>query len=879
MTLFLLSTRMQTMFSTLKQTTSIKLKRLGARQKDLEQFRQRVNDKTVARSGDAKMVRSLLDQMCEWGYKFPDMKEVDVLRAFLDQAVWDTSITPESINEWGKKLSHYLQVQESRFYISRIFGQLVLDWIQITSNKTSSALSNETEEFESFRKDFHDQKEIWTNYAFSAQSVDEQRITQYLTTLFEPVTNKNPLSKEPLDCIRENFRSFDTETLIDVSADTLKIAIDCILKDDLFSGQKRKTLETFRQNTIVLKEFADVIRSELETISDWSWEVQPIRMIVRRHINGKYRVYMDEEIIDAILIQLVGMSWAKEVRKSFDLILNSDAWKSSADKRLHRKDIRRREHFLGVSFEKAKQTYNIQHNRSTMYKCWYFLAQLPDSGSIASYDEGNDDSNDEDGDTSLHNMVEEKRMGSTKHKTLRVVTTELLIQRHLRGESTYLQTDFKWFGPSISHDMLWTVLRFFHFPPKWMRFFKSFLEPEVIFSAEGSNVKPKMRVRGTPMGHALSTTLGEIILFVLDFAVNQATGGNNLYRFHDDIHFVGSQSDCIIVWKTLREFSMIMGLELNEEKSAAITCSKEDTIVSQSNELPKGALRWGFLKLLPTGQWVVDDEVFDKNVKEMTFQLKTCDTVFAFIHAYNTYVKFFENNLGHIGWALGKQHALMVMEYLSKLQVSVFVDLSDGKYQDIVPYLRNWIQNTMQEQGSLVELPDEFFYFPTNMGGLQVYNPFSKFLGRVSKLWENVDDHIGHCVELERKDYDKALQNYEAGLVENTFEHDENESFMSYEEYAQAFEDRSDHLYGLYMQMVNALKVPSPELSFYADSLLESYCCMHGGRAPPQLEDWALERFGADAFRRFGDLNVGDKEYLPIGLVSLLLKERMHWHN
>jgi len=44
------------------------------------------------------------------------------------------------------------------------------------------------------------------------------------------------------------------------------------------------------------------------------------------------------------------------------------------------------------------------------------------------------------------------------------------------------------------------------------------------------------------MSHVLSDTLGEAVLFCLDFAVNQRTKGRNIYRFHDDLWFWGKAS-------------------------------------------------------------------------------------------------------------------------------------------------------------------------------------------------------------------------------------------------------------------------------------------------------------------------------------------------
>ena len=114
------------MFATLRHTTNIKLRQLHLRQRELDEFRKTVNDKSVADSREADKVLSLLHQMLEWGYKFTDENEVNALKAFLNQAAWDQSISKEKIKEWGALLSKKLQVQDNRYRLSEIFCKIVL---------------------------------------------------------------------------------------------------------------------------------------------------------------------------------------------------------------------------------------------------------------------------------------------------------------------------------------------------------------------------------------------------------------------------------------------------------------------------------------------------------------------------------------------------------------------------------------------------------------------------------------------------------------------------------------------------------------------------------------------------------------------------------
>ncbi|KAJ3145409.1 hypothetical protein HDU86_000930 [Geranomyces michiganensis] len=50
----------------------------------------------------------------------------------------------------------------------------------------------------------------------------------------------------------------------------------------------------------------DVLNLRLASIERWTWETDAVPLDMRRQINGKFRVYMHEEITQALLIHHVG---------------------------------------------------------------------------------------------------------------------------------------------------------------------------------------------------------------------------------------------------------------------------------------------------------------------------------------------------------------------------------------------------------------------------------------------------------------------------------------------------------------------------------------------------------------------------------------------
>lgn len=125
---------------------------------------------------------------------------------------------------------------------------------------------------------------------------------------------------------------------------------------------------------------------------------------------------------------------------------------------------------------------------------------------------------------------------ATKQSLLHLISTETLINTRLHGSFSILQSDSRWFGPSLPHTTILTVLRFFGVTSLWLTFFEKFLEAPLKFAQDGPDAQTQVRKCGVPIQHRLSDALGEAVLFCLDFSVNKSTQ-SNLYRMHDDLWF------------------------------------------------------------------------------------------------------------------------------------------------------------------------------------------------------------------------------------------------------------------------------------------------------------------------------------------------------
>jgi hypothetical protein len=148
--------------------------------------------------------------------------------------------------------------------------------------------------------------------------------------------------------------------------------------------------------------------------------------------------------------------------------------------------------------------------------------------------------------------------------------------------------------------------------------------------------------------HVLSTVIGEVILFALDYAVNQTTDGAQLFRMHDDF-WIWSRSHAVVVkaWEAINQFSTVMGVTLNKAKSGSISTLRRAGNRNESGpldpSLPQGNIRWGFLLLDPaSGRFIIDQEMVTSHVDKLQRQLQDRKSVFEWIQTWNAFAgRFF----------------------------------------------------------------------------------------------------------------------------------------------------------------------------------------------------------------------------------------------
>lgn len=258
------------------------------------------------------------------------------------------------------------------------------------------------------------------------------------------------------------------------------------------------------------------------------------------------------------------------------------------------------------------------------------------------------ESSDEEAEESDSSDVDDEAQKSrnamaAKQSLLHILSADIMIQTQLKGDITVFRSQFDNLYPSLPHATIKAVLSFFGVSKKWLDFFTRFLQAPLRFADEPS-AEPRQRKTGTPGSHVLSEVFTEVVLFCLDFLVNQSTDGEILWRLHDDFWFWTPDNEkAMRAWGTVNTFARTMGLSLSEVKSGAVRMkgSRETQAGIEAAEagskLPQGQIRWGMLSLNPdSGRFEIDQDMVDQHIEELSRQLKDKgSSVFAWIQVSN----------------------------------------------------------------------------------------------------------------------------------------------------------------------------------------------------------------------------------------------------
>ncbi|KAF4571194.1 hypothetical protein EYR36_008523 [Pleurotus pulmonarius] len=814
------------------------------------------------------LLRAVRDWSGSGGFKDPNAKQIiggkldlEHLDLWLRQSKKDPCFSPSIIRQWGDNLEAHIRHNLSRFKYAHLFGNLLTEWTAsgdstsipgvLPSSTPSSPVAQE-EPASTGRKEMVEQMERLQSIIFEPAAIDVAAYTSYLDGLFS-----SDAGKEVLKSIRDQIQSMSIQLQhTRITADDMSWTIQSVLSSDLMNQAKRATLKEMAANTIVLEELASVLTMRLADLESWSWPADGILVEMRRALNGKYRAFNDPDILDGLFLEYIGVKWQIAFKDAFRSVLSSSVWKPSIPF-IPRKDLDNRRRFIDSSAETFR--CSLESSRVLNRHNHFFLTQLTSTTARRQYDDEGDPE---------ESSNEKLKAAQIKQRLIHLMMTDCLLNTAVHKSHTVVRSDFEWFGPSLPHDSMLATLKYFGVSQPWLKFFKSFLRAPTRFQQDPTS-GVRVRERGTPTLYSISQLLGEVVLFGMDFAVNQRGNGLYLYRLHDDLWLWDPEQDrCEAAWAEMSAFASVAGLKFNEDKTGAIRVGGE-----LSAKFPRGDVRWGFLKFdVEQARFAIDQEGVTPHIIEFRRQLDATKSVFGWVNVFNRYMAFFRRNFGGRPPACFGQPLINdIIDTFARIQRELFPNHVGGA----IGYLRSLIKTRF----GVDNIPEGYFYFPINQGGLELRNPMVEAYvlqtsGHVSNNSENPESSlpsqpfVTHMEVRDKQRYRELQENWELGRTANTFQAGAPDEFLSFEEYVRYRETLLEHWTVLWQEM---LRVPDPR-NITLPPVLQALQTVHNDDYYTQ---YVLALYGEELVQTFGSLELVDASLIPVGMVDLFKTSNM----
>ncbi|KAI0134778.1 hypothetical protein BJ170DRAFT_679658 [Xylariales sp. AK1849] len=861
-----------------------------------------------------------------------ELKNLDLLLA---QARYDPSVSTKSFGDWESSMLRHLEAQTLKFRFASLYAELVTEWL---SSEQSAEDSETTYNRNGPSREAKSESRLeWERNVFAAAEVDESKLQGFLANLFDDEDKPMKRSTNALKLLSEKIAAFEVElsSPTQFTSSSLRWAIQGLLTSNLLSDEKREVLKGFQGNNIILAEVADVLNMRITALDSWSWGTS-VSVQQMRKISGVYDIHMHEDLLQAIFLQYVGVKWSVFFKLAFRNLRKFGGPWIDVRANVPKIDKKRLGYYLGP----VQTDPSVQHTRRRLFRQHYFLAHLLDSENqhIQTVDGEEEaevqtaglmkqmasrsaqpsaqsggrgqgkggakrhrkilpkrDPEDSETDAEQDDSQSSKKPMDAKQRLLHILSTEIAVNTRIHGEITAFRSSFVTWNALLPHATIRTVLAFFGVSSLWLDFFMKFLEAPLRFLDEDESVAPRVRRRGTPTSHVLSEVFGEVVLFCLDFSINQSTNGSPLYRLQDDLWFWGPDHQLAVkAWDAIRQFASVTGTKLNMSKSGTVRIvGASDAALPIDPSLPQGRICWGFLRLSPeTGRFEINQEMVDSHIEELQKQLQSKrSSIFAFIQTWNAYAStFFTSNFGSPANCFGRDHVDLMLATHSRIQREVFSAESTvhagegGEAASVVDYLKG----VLEKRFNVSDIPDAYLFFPVELGGLDLQSPFISILQIRDSILKDSSELLDQFEESERDEYNRVKAAFEKGeVVQQRYaledpdwepaEKRDREVFMSFEEFTRWREEFTfdfDHrLSDVYEELLEKPKEESLELDnariasgISALNRQENLRGILGDwhRMEPYWR-WVVMQYGPEIMDRFEGLNIVDAGLLPMG--------------
>ncbi|KAJ4372889.1 hypothetical protein N0V83_003180 [Neocucurbitaria cava] len=868
---------------TLQSITTTKMREQNKRRKTFESSKATVLKSAAAASNDRARLEVLLSGFKDLSFSNKGVFYVDEDRTnharnvarYLEQSYRDPSVSSSIIQGFAGNFRQKLDQESQRFEFADLYYRLLGEWTDASSKPLEQSEQKEEEEeldgsFEHVQKyDLEKLRDKFAGVVFTPLETDEVEIDNYLASLFQ-----DDHAAKLLEEIRKSNTEFAKELkkrTAPFDSRTLKQCIQALLRNTLLNDDAKNTLSEFTTNEVVLDEIADVLNLRFADLDNWSWEAdEGMYYEPRRQLNGKYRIMMDMDILQAIFLHYIAVNWCSQLKLALSCLPNDNKfWRGP--KKMTEEEKGRYRYFTG-----SHPTAGVSTKEMETFCETFFMSAMPSS----LLDSGDPYGEDKDAEAA----ADETKTGlGMRQMFLRQLATDVIIRRSLHGEVAVVQSDLQWYATGLPHSTLFAVLRFWGVPEDWISLFRKYAEAPLRMTATpGENVRT--RKRGIPITDAFETLFGESVLFCMDVAVNRLSD-MTLIRFHDDLFLSGEPLQCANAWETIEGFVKVLGLDINTSKTGSVylyNAGRDDDLLAR---FPKGPVCMGMLQLTPEGDWAIDQKQVAAHVRQLQKQLGQCNSIISWIQTWNACMgRFFQDTFGKPANCFGQAHVDAILETHASMQRQLF-ETHGGS-------VTNYLREQILERFEVDKVPDSFFFLPEEFGGLGLQNPFIPFFVLKDNVLKSPLDRIAEFRKDEKRAYKEASEDFVAlsdavkqrrvreGLGDRS-EHPAilSEAFFSFEEYTAYREQHSYELLGAFDDLMRKPIVqdvyPVKEVLPWFAELSHSH-----GTSWYQLSNenkWIMNMYAEELKQRFGALSIVDKNLLPSGVMSMLKTKKVTW--
>jgi hypothetical protein len=641
--------------------------------RELQRQRDRLNDHYAAVEARAAHAGSELDRLhvlydglrearFAQSPLHPDVANLDAL--FLEARLG--TAPPALVESWVRRLRHELAQGRLRAEFAYVFGRLLDEWANPDAGPAPDGGEPPPGE------------EPWAGLWEESPAATDLAL---LDRLFER-------NRAVFDAVRESVRLFGEGSAFRPVEDDEVRALLGALGRDIYrqASLRRQAVATLASNTQV-HEYAGVLTILLSNLPEWDWPAEGVELRPLWTRN-KWRPYLDEDLLTILFLQLIGLRWGmhlKGVVRGQSRDVRSGPFKVEEGIPEHALQVETRR------LDRAGSLF-LPHVPATLRE-WVKSGGYGESG----YGGGGGREEPDALERLLAMLAGEVKFHGDAHP----------------GQPLFVvQTDLRNFYSTIPHPVLAALFDRLGFPPAWKAFFDRYLKVRM----KGAG-RPRPVRRGLLLDHTLGAVFAELLLWLLDIHVYQATRVR-LFRVVDDLYFTASTHElALAAWRAVGEFCAACGLETNAAKSGSVCLfGRADT-----RGLPDGPPRWGLLRLQPDTTWAVDEPALDRLQERIREEIGAVPAVLALVARTNDYLSYLLRNLG-VRVALDAGHLERVGRRLARLFQGLFGPghgVADEVHRRVG---ERFLDARLREGG----LPEALLYWPITAGGLGLTDPFAQ---------------------------------------------------------------------------------------------------------------------------------------------------------